>query len=54
MFGNGGGEKEAIRPDFSNPLIIILAGAKPTSDVGSLLMREVDGDFASSELVAAF
>ena len=44
MIGNGGAQKEAIRPDFNKSIIIDFAGARITSDAGFLLMREYSSD----------
>ncbi len=49
MLGNGEVKKEAIRPDFNRSIFIDFAGAKITSDVGFLLLREVDQRFGIIE-----
>ena len=45
MLGCGESQKEAIRPDFNRAIMIDFQGAKITSDVGFLLMREIDERF---------
>ncbi|MFC1816343.1 hypothetical protein ACFL0M_10480 [Thermodesulfobacteriota bacterium] len=45
MIENGEAQKDAIRPDFNRSIFIDFSGAKITSDVGLLLMREVDQRF---------
>jgi hypothetical protein len=45
MLDNGEGQKEAIRPDFNRSIMIDFQGAKITSDVGFLLLREIDERF---------
>jgi hypothetical protein len=45
MVDNGEGQKEAIRPDFNGSIMINFQGAKITSDVGFLLIREIDERF---------
>lgn len=43
--GNGESRKEVIRPDINRAIRIDFQGAKITSDVGSPLVREIDGRF---------
>ena len=45
MFDSGENQKEVIRPDFNRAIMIDFQGAKITSDVGLLLMREIDDRF---------
>jgi hypothetical protein len=45
MVDSGEGQKEAIRPDFARSIMIDFQGAKITSDVGFLLLREIDERF---------
>jgi hypothetical protein len=45
MLGNGESRKEVIRPDFNRGIMIDFQGAKITSDVGFLLVREIDDRF---------
>jgi len=45
MLDSGESRKEVIRPDFSRAIMIDFRGAKITSDVGFLLMREIDDRF---------
>jgi len=45
VLGCGESQKEAIRPDFNRAIIIDFQGAQITSDVGFLLVREVDDRF---------
>jgi len=45
MLDSGGSQKEVIRPDFNRSIMIDFQGAKITSDVGFLLMREIDERF---------
>jgi hypothetical protein len=45
MLANGEGQKEVIRPDFNRAIMIDFQGAKITSDVGFLLVREIDERF---------
>ena len=45
MLGCGESRKEVIRPDFNRAIMIDFQGAKITSDVGFLLMREIDDRF---------
>jgi hypothetical protein len=42
---SGESQKEVIRPDFNRAIMIDFQGARITSDVGFLLMREVDERF---------
>ena len=41
----GESQKEAIRPDFNRAIMIDFQGAKITSDVSFLLLREIDERF---------
>ena len=41
----GESQKEAIRPDFNRSIMIDFQGAQITSDVGFLLVREIDDRF---------
>ncbi len=45
MLGSGESQKEAIRPDFNRAIMIDFQGAQITSDVGFLLVREIDDRF---------
>jgi hypothetical protein len=45
MLDSGESRKELIRPDFNRAIMIDFHGAKLTSDVGFLLMREIDDRF---------
>ena len=45
MLDSGESQKEAIRPDFNRAIIIDFQGAKITSDVGFLLLREINDRF---------
>jgi len=45
MLGCGESQKEVIRPDFNRAIMIAFHGATITSDVGFLLMREMDERF---------
>ncbi len=45
MLGDGGSQKEALRPDFNRSIMIDLRGAKISSDTGFLLLREMDERF---------
>ncbi len=42
---SGESQKEVIRPDFNRAIMIDFQGAKITSDVGFLLVREIDDRF---------
>ena len=45
MLNSGENQKEVIRPDFNRTIMIDFHGATITSDVGFLLMREIDDRF---------
>jgi hypothetical protein len=45
MLDSGESQKEVIRPDFNRAIMIDFQGANITSDVGFLLMREIDDRF---------
>ena len=45
MLDGGESRKEVIRPDFNRAIMIDFQGAQITSDVGFLLMREIDDRF---------
>ncbi|MDA0999020.1 MAG: IS1380 family transposase [bacterium] len=45
MLGDGGSQKEALRPDFDRSIMIDFQGAKISSDTGFLLLRETDERF---------
>lgn len=45
MLANGESPKEVIRPDFNGAIMIDFQGVWITSDVGFLLLREVDHRF---------
>jgi hypothetical protein len=45
MLDSGESRKEVIRPDFNRAIMIDFQGAKITSDVGFLLLRETDDRF---------
>jgi hypothetical protein len=42
MLDSGEGQQEVIRPDFNQAIMVDFHGAKITSDVGFLLVREID------------
>jgi hypothetical protein len=45
MLAGGESRKEMIRPDFNRAIMINFQGAKITSEVDLLLMREIDDRF---------
>jgi hypothetical protein len=45
MLNRGESQKEVIRPDFKRTIMINFHGATITSDIGFLLMREIDERF---------
>ncbi len=45
MLDRGESRKEVIRPDFNRAIMIDFQGAKITSDVGFLLLREIGERF---------
>lgn len=45
MRRNGEDQEQAIRPDFNRSIMTDFKGAKITSDVGFLLLREIDERF---------
>jgi len=45
MRRNGEDQEQAIRPDFNRSFMMDFKGAKITSDVGFLLLREIDERF---------
>ena len=45
MFGNGEAQNCIIRPEFNRSILIDFLGAKITSDVGFLTLREIDERF---------
>jgi len=45
MLGSGESRKEVIRPDFNRAIRIDFQGAKITSDLGFLMVREIDDRF---------
>jgi hypothetical protein len=45
MLGDGGSQKEALRPNFDHSIMIDSRGAKISSDTGFLLLREMDERF---------
>ena len=45
MLDRGESRKEVIQPDFNRAIMIDFQGAMITSDVGFLLMREIDDRF---------
>ena len=45
MLGDGGSQKEALRPNFDRSIMIDFRGAKISSDTGFLLLREIDERF---------
>ena len=47
MLDSGESRKEVIRPKFNRAIMIDFQGAQITSDVGFLLMREIDDRFKS-------
>ena len=53
MLGCGETQKEAIRPDFNRSIMIDFHGAQITSDVGFLLVREIDDRFKIIDPITA-
>jgi len=45
MLGDGGSQKEALRPNFDRSIMIDFRGAKISSNSGFLLLREMDERF---------
>ncbi len=45
MPGDGGSQKEALRPSFDRSIMIDFQGAKISSDTDFLLLRETDERF---------
>ncbi len=45
MIASGESREEVIRPDFNRSIMIDFQGTTITSDVGFLLMREIDDRF---------
>ena len=45
MLGDGGSQKEALRPDFDRSIMIDFQGDRISSDTGFLLLREMDERF---------
>ena len=45
MLGDGGSQKEVLRPDFNRSFLVDFQGAKISSDTGFLLLREMDERF---------
>ena len=45
MPGDGGSQKEVLRPDFNRSILVDFQGAKISSDTGFLLLREMDERF---------
>jgi hypothetical protein len=45
MLARGESQKEVIRPDFNRAIMKDFQGARITSDVGFLLVREIDDRF---------
>ena len=45
MLESGESQQEVIRPDFNRAIMIDFQGVQITSDVGFLLMREIDERF---------
>ena len=45
MLNSGESQKKVVRPDFNRTIMIDFHGATITSDVGLLLMREIDDRF---------
>jgi len=45
MLGDGGSQKEALRPNFDRSVMIDFRGAKISSDTGFILLREIDECF---------
>jgi hypothetical protein len=45
VLASGESQKEVIRPGFNRAIMIDFQGAKITSDVGFLLVREIDNRF---------
>jgi len=45
MLGDGGSQKEVLRPDFNRSILVDFQGAKISSDTGFLLLRETDERF---------
>ena len=45
MLGDGGSQKEALRPDFDRSILVDFRGARISSDTDFLLLREMDERF---------
>ncbi len=45
MLGDGGSQKEVLRPDFNRSILVDFRGARISSDAGFLLLREMDERF---------
>ena len=45
MLGDGGSQKEVLRPDFDRSIRVDFRGAKINSDTGFLLLRDMDERF---------
>ena len=45
MLGDGGSQNEVLRPDFNRSILADFQGAKISSDIGFLLLREMDERF---------
>jgi len=45
MLGDGGSQKEALRPNFDRSIMIDFRGAKISSDTGFIMLREIDECF---------
>jgi len=45
MLGDGGSQKEALRPNFNRSILMDFQGARISSDTGFLLLREMDERF---------
>ena len=45
MLGDGGSQKEALRPNFNRSILVDFRGARISSDTGFLLLREMDERF---------
>jgi len=45
MLGDGGNQKEVLRPDFNRSILVDFRGARINSNTGFLLLREMDERF---------
>ncbi len=45
MLGDGGSQKEALRPNLDRSILVDFQGARISSDTGFLLLRDMDERF---------